>query len=79
MKNLGKEITIKQKDGKELKGKLLAFNGGPKIEVVKKEKGKKQLIKQEKNFLMRYIRLKKSMKNNGWKMMKRCRMINIKK
>ncbi len=56
LKNLGKEITIKQKDGKELKGKLLAFNGGPKIEVVKKEKGKKQLIKQEKNILSKEIK-----------------------
>ena len=55
LKNIGKEIAIKLKDGKKLKGKLLEFNGGLKIEVAK-TKGKKQLIKQEKNILSEEIK-----------------------
>jgi len=55
LKNIGKEVVIKLKDGKKLKGKLLAFNGGLKIEVAK-TKGKKQLIKQEKNILSEEIK-----------------------
>ena len=56
LKNIGNEIAIKLKNGKKLKGKLLAFNDGLKIEVAKKEKEKKQLIKQEKNVLSEEIK-----------------------
>ncbi|MBC8266398.1 MAG: ribosome assembly cofactor RimP [Flavobacteriales bacterium] len=47
-KNIGKDVVIKLKDGKKIKGKLLAFDEKLKIETSKKEKGKKKIIKQEK-------------------------------
>ena len=48
LKNIGKEIVVKLKDGKKIKGKLIAFDGNIVLETSKKEKGKKQIKRQEK-------------------------------
>lgn len=47
LKNIGKEVVVKLKDGKKVKGKLIAFDGDITLETSKKEKNKKQIKKQE--------------------------------
>ena len=47
LKNIGKEIAVKLKDGKKIKGKLVAFDGDIILETSNKVKGKKQIQKQE--------------------------------
>ena len=48
LKSIGKEIVVKLKDGKKIKGKFIAFDGNIVLETSKKQKGKKQIKRQEK-------------------------------
>ena len=47
-KNIGKQIVVKLKNGKKVKGKLLSFDESIVLETSKKEKGKKQIKTEEK-------------------------------
>jgi len=55
-KNIGNEIVVKLNDGKKIKGKLIAFDGSIVLETSKKEKGKKQIKKEEKIILSEQIK-----------------------
>jgi ribosome maturation factor RimP len=55
-KNIGKEIVVKLRQGKKIKGKLIAFDGNIVLEINKKEKGKKQIKKEEKVILLEEIK-----------------------
>ena len=47
LKNIGKEVAVKLTDGKQIKGKLMAYDGSIILETTKKEKKKKQIKVQE--------------------------------
>jgi len=55
-KNIGKEIVVKLRQGEKIKGKLIAFDGSIVLETSKKEKGKKQIKKEEKVILLEEIK-----------------------
>lgn len=48
LKNIGKEIVVKLKDGKKIKGKFIAFDGDIVLETSKKAKGRKEIKKKKK-------------------------------
>ena len=56
LKNIGKEVEIKLKDGKKLQGKLIAFDDYVTILTIKKGKKKKQLEKHEETISFSQIK-----------------------